>query len=123
MGGSQIVLCIVLAWAGLRKVRCHFDSRVVRMVGLSWWGFHSASSAVKCKPGHAVSPDVDGDGLPNSVEETGWYNAAGGPFVTNYLDSDSDDDGLSDGQEKLYNTHPLYDHSPGIFVEYLTRSD
>ena len=64
------------------------------------------------------SADVDGDGLSNAVEDGGWYNAAGGPFVTDYLDADSDDDGLTDGQEKLYDTDPLDDHSPGIFVEY-----
>ena len=67
---------------------------------------------------HDLSVDVDGDGLPNTVEEGGWYNAAGGPFVTDSLDADSDDDGLADGQEKLYDTHPLNDRSPGIYVEY-----
>jgi len=65
-----------------------------------------------------VSADVDGDGLPNVVEENGWYNASGGPYVTNYLDADGDDDGLTDGQEKLYDTKPFDDHSPGIYVEY-----
>jgi hypothetical protein len=66
----------------------------------------------------AYSADVDGDGLPNIVEQTGWFSAAGGPYVTNYLDMDSDDDGLTDGQEKLYDTNPLDDHSPGIYIEY-----
>jgi hypothetical protein len=65
-----------------------------------------------------LSADVDGDGLPNDIEDDGWYNAAGGPYVTDYLDADSDDDGLTDGQEKLYNTIPLDGHSPGIYVEY-----
>jgi PKD repeat protein len=65
------------------------------------------------------SADVDGDGLPNVVEENGWYNAAGGPYITNYLDADSDADGLTDGQEKLYDTDPLNGLSPGIYVEYL----
>jgi hypothetical protein len=64
------------------------------------------------------SADVDGDGLPNVVEEGGWYNAAGGPYFTDPFDADSDDDGLTDGQEKLYDTHPLDDHQPGIYVEY-----
>ncbi|GAB4534174.1 MAG: hypothetical protein Kow0063_17000 [Anaerolineae bacterium] len=64
------------------------------------------------------SADVDGDGLPNMVEESGWHNATGGPYVTDYLDADSDDDGLTDGQEKLYDTDPLDDHSPGIYAEY-----
>ncbi|RLB87149.1 MAG: hypothetical protein DRH10_09585, partial [Deltaproteobacteria bacterium] len=67
---------------------------------------------------HDLSADVDGDGLPNTVEENGWYNESGGPYVTDPLDSDSDDDGLSDGREKLYGTAPLDDHSPGAFVEY-----
>jgi hypothetical protein len=64
------------------------------------------------------SADVDGDGLPNVVEDNGWYNAIGGPYVTNYLDADSDGDGLTDGQEKLYDTDPWNDKSPGIYVEY-----
>ncbi|NBD34496.1 MAG: PKD domain-containing protein [Chloroflexi bacterium] len=64
------------------------------------------------------SADVDGDGLPNTTEETGWSNGAGGPFLTDPLDADSDDDGLTDGHEKLYDTDPLDDHSPGIYVEY-----
>jgi hypothetical protein len=65
-----------------------------------------------------LSADVDGDGLPNQVEDNGWYNATGGPYSTDYLDTDSDDDGLSDGKEKLYDTNPLDDRSPGIFVDY-----
>jgi PKD repeat protein len=65
-----------------------------------------------------LSADLDGDGLPNVVEENGWYNEKGGPFLTNYMDSDSDDDGLTDGQEKLFDTDPLNDRSPGIFVVY-----
>jgi len=65
-----------------------------------------------------LSVDFDGDGLPNVVEQDGWYNAQGGPFYTDPLDADSDDDGLSDGREKLYDTHPFNDHSPGIYVEY-----
>ncbi len=64
------------------------------------------------------SADIDGDGLPNAVEQDGWYNTSGGPYFTNYLDADTDDDGLTDGLEKLYDTDPLDDHSPGIYVEY-----
>jgi PKD repeat protein len=67
---------------------------------------------------HHFSADVDGDGLPNEVEDNGWYNGSGGPYVTDYLDADSDDDGLTDGQEKLYDTDPFNDHSPGIYAEY-----
>ncbi|RLC83824.1 MAG: hypothetical protein DRJ03_15980, partial [Chloroflexi bacterium] len=65
-----------------------------------------------------LSADLDGDGLPNVVEENGWYNASGGPYVTDPFDADTDDDGLMDGQEKLFDTNPLNDHSPGIHVEY-----
>jgi hypothetical protein len=64
------------------------------------------------------SPDIDGDGLPNELETDGWYNLAGGPFVTDPFDFDSDDDGLADGEEKLFNTHPLDTTSPGIYVRY-----
>ncbi|MBN2002390.1 MAG: PKD domain-containing protein [Anaerolineae bacterium] len=64
------------------------------------------------------SPDIDGDGLLNTFEETGWYNAAGGPFFTDPLDADSDDDGLTDGEEKAFDTHPLNGLNPGIYVRY-----
>jgi hypothetical protein len=64
-----------------------------------------------------MSADIDGDGLTNAVEQTGWCNASG-CFQTNASDSDSDADGLTDGQEKLYETNPLNDQSPGIYVEY-----
>jgi hypothetical protein len=63
------------------------------------------------------SSDRDYDGLPDDVETGGWSNAAGS-FTTFPNDPDSDDDGLSDGKEKLYDTDPRDDHSPGIYVEY-----
>ncbi len=65
-----------------------------------------------------LSPDIDGDGLPNDMETAGWYNAAGGPFHTDPLKADSDNDGLSDGEEMVYGTDPLDPHSPGIYVRY-----
>jgi len=65
----------------------------------------------------SLSSDRDDDGLTDDVETSGWWNAAGF-FTTDPLDPDSDDDGLTDGQEKLYDTHPLDDRSPGIYVEY-----
>jgi PKD repeat protein len=66
-----------------------------------------------------LSPDVDGDGLLNELESPpGWYNAAGGPFATDPLDADSDDDGLSDGEEKLFGADPLDDQDPGIYFRY-----
>jgi hypothetical protein len=64
-----------------------------------------------------MSPDVDGDGLPNEVEITGWCNVVG-CFQTNPLDADSDDDGLRDGEENLFDTNPTSDTSPGIYVIY-----
>ncbi|MBN1935986.1 MAG: InlB B-repeat-containing protein [Anaerolineae bacterium] len=63
-------------------------------------------------------PDVDGDGLSNEMESTGWYNLAGGPFFTDPLKADSDGDGLADGEEKLFNTHPLDEQSPGLYGRY-----
>ena len=63
-------------------------------------------------------PDADRDGLPNDLETGGWYNMAGGPFVTYPGDIDSDNDGLTDGEEKLFDTNPLDTHNPGIAVRY-----
>lgn len=65
-----------------------------------------------------ISPDIDGDGLLNDLEESGWYNNAGGPFSTDAYDADSDNDGLSDGEEQLYGTNPLDAWSPGLYVRY-----
>ncbi len=63
-------------------------------------------------------PDVDGDSLSNELENEGWYNLSGGPFNTDPNDRDSDNDGLTDGEEKLFDTNPLDSHSPGIAVKY-----
>ncbi len=64
-----------------------------------------------------VSADFDGDGMPNAIEEAGWCNAVG-CFQTDPQDWDSDDDGLTDGEEKLYETDPQDAYSPGIYVAY-----
>ncbi|MEJ2560083.1 MAG: hypothetical protein P8186_28475, partial [Anaerolineae bacterium] len=64
-----------------------------------------------------MSPDVDGDGLPNEVEVNGWCNAVG-CFQTDPVDADSDDDGLRDGEENLFDSDPTSDASPGIYVIY-----
>jgi len=64
------------------------------------------------------SADVDGDGLPNVIEQEGWYNDAGGPYYTNARDADTDGDGLTDGEEKLYGTDPSSGQSPGLYVKY-----
>ena len=63
-------------------------------------------------------PDMDADGLANDLETEGWYNLSGGPFATDPEDMDSDNDGLSDGEEKLFDTNPLDSHNPGIAVIY-----
>ena len=62
--------------------------------------------------------DEDSDGLANDLETAGWYNLAGGPFITDPNDLDSDNDGLTDGEEKLFDTNPLDVHNPGIAVRY-----
>jgi len=80
--------------------------------------FLTQPAQVNAQDWRDFSADVDGDGLPNVVEENGWHNAAGGPYRTDSFDADSDDDGLTDGQEKLYDTDPFNDHSPGIYVEH-----
>jgi hypothetical protein len=67
--------------------------------------------------GQSLFPDSDSDGLSDEVEENGWENGAG-LFITNPLDRDSDDDGLTDGQEQLFDTSPLGDTSPGIYGVY-----
>lgn len=67
-----------------------------------------------------ISTDVDGDGLPNIVEATGWCNAKG-CFTTDPMDLDSDDDTLTDGEEKLFDSIPTGSAgatSPGLYVIY-----
>lgn len=64
-----------------------------------------------------ISPDVDGDGLSNQVEDLGWCNVAG-CFTTDPLDPDSDNDSLTDGEEKLFDSNPLSESSPGLYVLY-----
>lgn len=68
---------------------------------------------------HQLFPDIDGDGIPTTVEEQagGWCNSIG-CFNTNPLNPDSDDDGLTDGEEKLFDSNPNDDASPGIYVVY-----
>jgi hypothetical protein len=91
---------------------------VVGLISLLASMFLYQPAQVSAQDWSQFSADVDGDGLPNTVEKTGWFNASGGPYVTNYIDFDSDDDGLTDGQEKLYDTDPTDDHSPGIYIEH-----
>lgn len=50
-------------------------------------------------PARIVAVDTDGDGL-SDVDETPVHG-------TNPLDADSDDDGLTDGEEVLQGTNPL----------------
>ena len=65
-----------------------------------------------------TSPDQDQDGISNTMEINGWYNQAGGPYVTNPNMADTDLDGLTDAQEKLFNTNPLDPNDPGISVTF-----
>ncbi len=67
--------------------------------------------------GNSIDPDFDG--LPTSVEEAGWYGDGGlTPYVTDPNDPDSDDDGLTDGEEQLYGTNPNDPKDPGLYVVY-----
>ena len=78
---------------------------------------HDGTSVYVQATVQSASLDRDYDGLTDDVEENGWENRVG-LFITDPLDPDSDDDGLTDGQEKLFDTDPLDDTSPGIYVEY-----
>ncbi|HDQ71540.1 MAG TPA: PKD domain-containing protein, partial [Chloroflexi bacterium] len=98
-------------------IKKHFVYFLVALVWLMFTAF-AWMTPVYAQEWGDLSADADGDGLPDAIEEAGWYNEAGGPFYTDPLDADSDDDGLTDGQEKLYGTDPLDDRSPGIYVEY-----
>ena len=64
------------------------------------------------------SPDSDGDGISDAMETAGWYINNYGPYQTDPFNADSDSDGLTDGEEKLFNTSPLDNRSPGIGVKY-----
>lgn len=63
-------------------------------------------------------PDLDQDGISNTLEENGWYNLSGILYQTDPSNADSDLDGLNDGEEKLFNTDPTDLESPGISVKY-----
>ena len=73
-------------------------------------------------PARADNPfpalDSDGDGMSDQLETAGWYTLYGGRYVTDPFSADSDRDGLSDGEEKLFNTNPLDYRDPGIGVKY-----
>ena len=57
---------------------------------------------------HVLLPDFDQDGIPSPLQSAGWYNLAGGPFLTSPDDPDSDNDGLTDWQELYtYSTDPV----------------
>ena len=64
-----------------------------------------------------LSPDVDGDGLPNATETNGWCNSLG-CFRTAVQESDTDGDGLTDGEEHLFQSDPTSSSSPGLYVVY-----
>ena len=50
-------------------------------------------------------PDLDGDGIPDSLESNNDSDADGAP---NFVDVDSDNDGLSDIEERLHDGDPAY---------------
>jgi len=60
-----------------------------------------------------ISVDLDSDGLPDEIETGGWCNAVG-CFQTDPADPDSDNDSLTDGEEKLFESNPTSSASPGI---------
>ena len=62
--------------------------------------------------------DLDQDGILNTMEVSGWYNLTGILYQTNPEQADSDGDGLTDGEEKLFNTDPTDLESPGISAKY-----
>jgi hypothetical protein len=70
-----------------------------------------------------LPPDTDRDGLADEVETGGWVNerAGGVPYLTDPYDPDSDDDGLTDGEEMLFNTHPNDKRDPGLYTIYEDR--
>jgi hypothetical protein len=90
---------------------------------LSTFGSSPTVQAVQAdRPVQTSSPvtllDQDQDGLSNTLETAGWYSLAGGPYRTNPNKADTDGDGLTDAEEKLFNTDPTDAHSPGISVRY-----
>ncbi len=74
-----------------------------------------------------LPPDSDADGLADTVEIGGWVNervndqGGGTPYFTDPYDTDSDDDGLTDGEEMLFNTNPNDGKSPGLYTIYEDR--
>lgn len=60
-----------------------------------------------------TAQDNDGDGILNTDEDMGWTNSSGGPFITDSLLTDTDRDGLTDGQERSQGTNPLNPDTDG----------
>lgn len=95
--------------------------RIISLATLGFWlsaFFINIVQPAFAQDWEKLGADLDGDGLVNEVEIAGWYNQAGGPFYTDPLDADSDDDGLNDGEEKLFDTNPVNYRSPGLYVWY-----
>ncbi|MBE7552576.1 MAG: hypothetical protein HS126_16015 [Anaerolineales bacterium] len=84
----------------------------------------SAAIPLAKADGAALPPDSDLDGLPDAVETGGWVNerandqGGGVPYQTDPYDTDSDDDGLTDGEEMLFNTNPNSNKDPGLSIVY-----
>lgn len=47
----------------------------------------------------AANKDGDGDGIPDRTETAGWRTQGGGLYITLPNNPDTDDDGLTDGEE------------------------
>lgn len=94
--------------------RSHLYILMIISLLLSLTGSRTTVQAVS----FGSSVDFDQDGIPNSAELTGWYNLSGGPYKTDPNKADSDQDGLTDIEEMLFNTNPNDPNSPGIAVKY-----
>ena len=77
----------------------------------------SASDSVPLLQTAPVS-DADFDGIPTAIEQSGWSNDSGGPYITDPNNPDSDGDGLNDGEEQLYDFNPTDNKDPGMYVLY-----
>ena len=69
------------------------------------------------------SGDLDHDGLPDSFEEAGMRDLFGREWKTDSKDEDSDDDGLKDGEELLFDPagYSAMGYAPSSWVGYVSN--